>query len=221
MSETLTLEQVIDEEAFTASGDVESGAFVGIWRTYDAQKQLRTEVDLTGEPCPNPAQLKQALAAAFFKRLVPQMKVPEVEKASAIEWEKLEGATKPHADKIFPLYLKALASREPILRRRALYEIAITVAEQDSVGEATPVALPFLVRLLEGTSADKIGRGHVLTLLSQIASYSAYAEAPDDIFKAAQTALREQLPRLKELAPKISDTERIRLQDIIADVEKI
>ena len=211
---TTTYEDTIDGEKFRAQGAIKGKRFEGVWTTFDAKGRTRIVVDLTGEPCAGREQIKHDLTNAIVARHLPTFDVPELDGVATVKWQKLD------APKELPLYLKALASKEPLLRRRALWELSQAIgSDQGSVGEATPAALPFLVKILEGRSADPIGRKHALTLLETIADNTSFAEEPDELFEATAKALKKILPGLRRLSRIAPMIERAQLREIISLIE--
>ncbi len=210
--------QTFEDQTFSAIGRISTGAFAGVWKVLDAKRNVRIEIDLTGEPCRGRKQWRHHLEDALIARYVPKLAIPEVEAAAKIKWQKFEGA-----DKRFPLFLKALASREPILVARASDEIGMaTDCQQGSVGEATPAALPFFVSLLEGESADQTGRAWILMILDSIAGTVAYRDdafRADATFRGVEKELKKLVPRLKKLAASGPTRERARVKAILKTIQ--
>ncbi len=87
-----------------------------------------------------------------------------------IDWQNLHHAYGPAGD--VPYLLRALATDDEALRRKAMFELYGTIWHQGTVYEASSYAVPFLIELLESESVQ--GKGDILGLLASLASGSSY-----------------------------------------------
>jgi HEAT repeat protein len=120
-----------------------------------------------------------------------------------IPWGELQHAFGAASD--VPSLLRSLGSGDRQVRDAALTELWNNIWHQGTVYEATPFALPFLIRLLQGQ--DHPHRGSIACLVASIIAGRGYYEVHAPFFKSTR--------------PGEFDSEIQREQAIVAEVQRI
>jgi hypothetical protein len=134
------------------------GRLHGVWRILGEAGELEREFDATPLELEQDAEasgLEHTLGQALFELDEPALPTPpHLAGVDAVAWDELEGAYEESVE-LFPRYLRALASPEPLVREYALGMIAGEIEHQGSTYSSTAAVIPWLARLLSHPNADR------------------------------------------------------------------
>jgi len=188
-----------------AMGLVTDGRLAGTWRLYDEAGAVRREADIGAleiEQEPTAEGLEWTLGQALYRLDEPSLPVrAELAGVDAEPWAELEGA---YGDQVedFPRLMRALASRDPLVRKFALSSIDSEIDHQGSTYPATSCALPYLARLLAHPNVDRASLLAVIQCAGDPQSIAAAWPHVFAIYPRATLEERRQILVIAKLAPE-------------------
>lgn len=174
---------------------------VGTWTLFDEKGEVELELEPTKpmEAVPLAERLPWRVRELAFEALEPKIpEVPQLAKASAIDWSKVGGA---YNDEVgdFVRFLRGLVSTNPRVRRYAISSIYSEALHQGTVYECTARTMPFVIDLLEHPDAD------VSELLGMIHEFTSAAAPYVDEARAARAEREANAPPPGVQAPDDDD----------------